>query len=218
MLITACNNDAENHITTSAENKNPVAATTPTPAVKSLPKIIAFGDSLTAGYGLPIERSYPTLLQKRLDAEGYHYEVINAGVSGDTSAGGVRRIDWVLDGDVKIVILELGANDILRGQPIKEMKQNLSTIIERAQGKGAKVLLTGIIAPPQMGSDYAKDVNAAFPELAKKYNLTLMPFFLDGVAAKPELNQEDHVHPNQQGTEIVMNNLYKVLLPLLEKN
>ncbi|HXG65359.1 MAG TPA: arylesterase, partial [Blastocatellia bacterium] len=130
----------------------PAAAGSPAnPPTKSLPKIVAFGDSLTAGFGLPPAESYPALLQKRLEADGFQYEVVNAGVSGDTSAGGVRRIDWSLEGDVRIVILELGANDILRGQPVEQMKKNLSQIIERAQAKGAEVVLAGMEAPTNSG-------------------------------------------------------------------
>src|SRR5438128_5209341 len=138
--IAACKGGPTREVTSAPAAGTP-AATQP---VKSVAKIVAFGDSLTAGYGLSPEESYPALLQKRLAADGLDYEVVNAGISGDTTAGGVRRIDWSLqDGEVKIVILELGANDILRGQPITEMKKNLSTIIERAKSRGAQVLLAG---------------------------------------------------------------------------
>jgi acyl-CoA thioesterase-1 len=125
------------------ERAEPTTAKPPAPAApsNSLPKIVAFGDSLTAGYGLPLSESYPALLQKKLEADGYAYEVVNAGVSGDTTDGGVRRIDWALEGDVKFVILELGANDILRGQPVSKMKTNLAQIIERARARWARVLL-----------------------------------------------------------------------------
>jgi acyl-CoA thioesterase-1 len=177
---------------------------------------VAFGDSLTAGYGLSESSSYPSLLQNKLSETGFDYEVVNAGVSGDTSAGGVRRIDWVLEGDVKIVILELGANDILRGQPIKEMKKNLGLIIERCKAKGAMVLLAGMEAPTDTGNDYRKDVHEAFAFVAREHNVALIPFFLEGVAAIDSLNQRDRIHPNAEGAKIVAETVYKSLRPLLD--
>ena len=192
----------------------PAAAALP---VKSLPKIVAFGDSLTAGYGLEQSVSYPALLQKRLDADGLAYEVVNAGVSGDTSAGGARRIDWALDGDVKVVIIELGANDILRGQPIDAMKRNLAQIIKRVKERGAIVLLAGMEAPTNSGNEYRKSVHEAFQSLAREYNVPLIPFFLDGVAGIEPLNQGDGIHPNEEGTKLVAETVYRSLRPLLEK-
>jgi acyl-CoA thioesterase-1 len=196
------------------------ASPLPTPGVEERvgPLIVAFGDSLTAGYGLNENRSYPALLQRRLDALGYSYKVINAGVSGDTSAGGVRRIDWALKGDVRILILELGANDALRGQPVAEMKRNLARIIERAQSRGVKVILAGMEAPPNFGSEYTRDFRQAFRDLAEKYDLPLIPFFLAGVGGIAELNQGDAIHPNERGTEIVLDNVWKALEPLLAKS
>ena len=188
----------------------------PTPA-KSVAKIVAFGDSLTAGFGLPESQSYPALLQKRLNEAGYAYDVVNAGVSGDTSAGGLRRIDWALEGDVKVVVLELGANDILRFQSIAEMKKNLAAIIERAQAKGAKVLLAGMEAPTNSGPDYQREAHNAFVELAKQYKAALIPFFLQDVAGIESLNQRDGIHPNAEGTKIVTETVYKHLVPLIEK-
>ena len=196
----------------------PSAAPSPAKPVKSVAKIVAFGDSLTAGYGLSPEQSYPSLLQKKLAADGFDYDVVNAGISGDTSAGGVRRIDWSLDGgDVKIVILELGANDILRGQPISEMKKNLSTIIERAKARGAQVLLAGMEAPTNSGIDYRRWTHGAFSELAKEHNVALIPFLLDRVAGIQSLNQADGIHPNAEGARIVADTVYQYLKPMLEK-
>jgi acyl-CoA thioesterase I len=197
-----------------APNAPPPAPSAP---AKSAPKIIAFGDSLTAGYGLRPEESFPSLLQKRLDADGYEYEVVNAGVSGDTSAGGVRRIDWSLEGGAQMVILELGANDILRGQPIKEMKNNLNEIISRAKARGARVLLAGMEAPPNTGPDYRKAAHEAFQELAREHNITLIPFLLDRVAGIESLNQEDGIHPTAEGTKIVAETVYQALKPMLSK-
>ncbi|HEX8139617.1 MAG TPA: arylesterase [Pyrinomonadaceae bacterium] len=201
-------------------NAPSATAQSPTPAAspaQSLPKIVAFGDSLTAGLGLKESESYPSLLQKRLDDEGYKYEVVNAGVSGDTSAGGVRRLDWALEGDVRFLILELGANDLLRGQPVGEMKKNLSEMIERAQQRGVKVLLAGMYAPTNTGADYQREVQAAFQTLAREHNVTLIPFFLDRVAGIETLNQSDGIHPNAEGTKIVAATVYESLRPLLEK-
>jgi len=157
------------------------------------------------------------MLQKQLDADGFAYEVVNAGVSGDTSAGGVRRIDWALEGDIKIVILELGANDILRGQPIDEMKKNLAQIIERVKEHGATVLLAGMEAPTNSGIEYRQAAHAAFASLSRDYNVPLIPFFLQGVAGIDSLNQKDGIHPNEEGTKIVTEIVYRSLKPLLEK-
>ncbi len=201
-----------------AANNNAASASAPKPSpAKTLPKIVAFGDSLTAGLGLPPSQSYPSLLQKRLDADGFAYEVLNAGVSGDTSAAGVRRIDWSLDaGDVRFVILELGANDFLRLQPVAETKKNLAQIIERAKGRGARVLLAGIYTTTNAGREYQQQIHDAFQSLSKEHDVPLIPFFLEGVAGRAELNQDDGIHPNAEGTRIVADNVYRHLKPLLE--
>ena len=195
------------------ETSQPPSAALPQ---KSLPKIIAFGDSLTAGLGLAQAASYPALLQEKLNADGFNYEVVNAGVSGDTTAGGVRRIDWALDGEVRVVILELGANDILRGQPVAEMKRNLATIIERAKAHGAMVLLAGMEAPTNSGPEYRKAVHEAFPALAREYQIHLIPFLLDRVAGIESLNQRDGIHPNEEGTKLVADTVYRSLRPMLD--
>lgn len=210
LVLTACRG-------TAPKEASPASPAAPSKPAKSLPKIVAFGDSLTAGLGLPQPASYPSLLQKKLDADGFAYEVVNAGVSGDTSAGGVRRVDWALDGDVKIVILELGGNDILRGQSIDAMKENLARIIERAKAHGATVLLAGMEAPTNSGVEYRQAVHEAFPSLAREYNVPEIPFFLDGVAGIESLNQRDGIHPNEAGTKIVTETVYRSLRPLLEK-
>ncbi len=181
-------------------------------------KIIALGDSLTAGFGLAENESYPYLLQQKLRAEGYDYEVINAGVSGDTSLGGIERADWVLSQpNSEILILELGANDLLRGMPVDRMKSNLAGIIEKAKAKNMKILLCGMLAPPSMGSDYETNYRNAFPDLADEYDVAFLPFLLENVAMKKELNQADGIHPNAEGTRLMMENIYTALKPLLEK-
>lgn len=208
LAVTACRGTTPKE----ASSISPSASAQP---AKSLPKIVAFGDSLTAGFGLPEVASYPALLQKMLETDGFAYEVVNAGVSGDTTAGGVRRIDWALEGDVKIVILELGANDILRGQPVDEMKKNLAAIIARAKARGARVLLAGMEAPTNSGIEYRQGVHAVFQSLAREHNVPLIPFFLEGVAAIDSLNQRDGIHPNEEGTKIVTETVYRSLRPLL---
>jgi acyl-CoA thioesterase-1 len=185
---------------------------------ETLPKIVAFGDSLTAGYGLAPDESYPSLLQKMVDADGFRYEVVNAGISGDTSAGGVRRIDWTLDsGNVRFVILELGANDFLRGQPVAETKKNLAAIIGRCKARGAQVLLAGMYTTTDAGDDYERQIQDCFQSLAREQSVALIPFFLEGVAGRDELNQEDRIHPNVEGTKIVAATVYRYLKPMLEK-
>ncbi len=180
------------------------------------PKIVALGDSLTAGFGLAESESYPYLLQERLKSDGYNYEVINAGVSGDTSLGGLERVDWVLEREnVDILILELGANDLLRGMPVNRMKDNLGKIIEKAKAKNVKVLLCGMLAPPAMGADYQRDYQNAFPDLAEEYDVAYLPFLLENVAMQRELNQADGIHPNAEGTRIMTENIYRELKPML---
>ncbi|MDQ6785608.1 MAG: arylesterase [Acidobacteriota bacterium] len=186
--------------------------------ISDKPKIIAFGDSLTAGFGLTEKESYPYLLQQKLKADGFDYEVVNAGVSGETSIGGLERIDWVLEQEnVKVLVLELGANDLLRGLPVAKMKQNLGKIIEKAQSKKIQVLLCGMLAPPTMGAQYQHDFVAVFPDLASEYKVAFMPFILDGIALNPKLNQADNIHPNAEGEKIMTENVYRALKPLLAK-
>lgn len=188
-------------------------------AVSARPKIVAFGDSLTAGFGLTERESYPYLLQERLNADGYNYEVVNAGVSGDTSLGGLERVDWVLEQEgVEILILELGANDLLRGIPVAKMKTNLDKIIQKAKARNVTVLLCGMLAPPTMGSDYQRDYSTAFPDLATQHKVAYLPFLLENIALKKDLNQADGIHPNAEGTRIMMANVYKELKPMLKSS
>jgi acyl-CoA thioesterase-1 len=181
------------------------------------PKIVAFGDSLTAGLGVAPEEAYPAQLQRRLDEAGYRYRVVNAGVSGDTTAGGVRRVDWVLNSQPTIVILEFGGNDGLRGIDPAQTKANLDRIIAHLQAAGVTVVLAGIKLPPNYGADYTARFEAIYPELARTHDLPLIPFFLEGVAAKPDLNQADGIHPTGPGYRIIVDHMIPVLEPLLEK-
>jgi len=180
------------------------------------PRIVAFGDSLTAGLGVAAEDAYPARLQRRLDDEGLRYRVINAGVSGDTTAGGLRRVDWVLKSRPLLVILELGANDGLRGLKLDETKANLERIIQRCQEASARVVLAGMKLPPNYGTDYTKGFEAIYPELAKQYRLTLMPFFLDGVAGSTSLNQADGIHPTGEGYRLIAEKVLQTVKPLLD--
>lgn len=183
----------------------------------SRPKIIAFGDSLTAGFGLAEKESYPYLLQEKLRADGYDYEVVNAGVSGETSLGGLERADWVLDQEnAKILVLELGANDLLRGLSPAKMKANLDKIIRKAKAKNIQVLLCGMLAPPSAGADYQREFMMAFPQLAEEHKVAFLPFILENVALKKELNQPDGIHPNAEGEKIMTENVYRALKPMLE--
>jgi len=175
------------------------------------------GDSLTAGLGLSPTEAYPTLLQQHVDAEGFSYEVINGGVSGDTTAGGLSRLDWALDGDVRILVVALGGNDGLRGLPTEEVRGNLSRIIEVAKAKGVAVVLAGMEAPPNFGRSYIVSFHQVYPELAKHYHVALVPFLLNGVAGIESLNQRDGIHPTAEGARVVADNVWAVLEPMLTK-
>jgi acyl-CoA thioesterase-1 len=179
--------------------------------------ILFFGDSLTAGYGLSREQAFPALIEQSLSEQGKKYTIINAGLSGETSAGGKSRIDWVLKRPIDIMVLELGANDGLRGLPLEQTRENLQAIIDKTRAKNpdVKIIIAGMMVPPNMGPEYSKEFQAIFPELAKKNNAILMPFLLEGVAGDKNLNQPDGIHPNQEGHKIVADNLLDVLKPLL---
>jgi len=182
-----------------------------------VPRIVVLGDSLTAGLGLPASQSYPTLLQQRLNDAGLRYEVVNAGVSGDTSAGGLSRLEWALQGDVRILIVALGGNDALRALPVEELKQNLAEIIERAQARGITVILAGMEAPTNWGREYDLAFHKVYPALAAEYHLPLIPFLLKDVAGIERLNQSDGIHPTAAGARIVADNVWAILRPTAER-
>jgi acyl-CoA thioesterase-1 len=179
--------------------------------------LVAFGDSLTAGLGVSPEETYPARLQEKLLLSGYRYRIINAGVSGDTSAGGLRRVEWVLKSKPDIVILELGANDGLRGLNLAQTRTNLEEIIQRFLAGGAKVVLAGMKLPPNYGADYTKAFQSMYADLAKRYDVQFIPFFLDGVAAKADYNQADGIHPTGSGYVVIVENIWPVIEPLLKK-
>jgi len=179
--------------------------------------IIAFGDSLTAGLGVPVEESYPARLQARVGAEGYHYRVVNAGVSGDTTAGGLRRVDWALRLRPDVVIVELGVNDALRGQDLSAVRTNLDQLVARFQGAGARVLIAGMRLPLNYGDRYGAEFQRLFETVARQRGAAFMPFFLDGVGGDPRLNQLDGIHPTADGYRLIVDRLWPYLRPLLRR-
>jgi acyl-CoA thioesterase-1 len=187
------------------------------PSSKDRKVIVFFGNSLTAGYGLKPEQAYPALIQDRIDSLNYPYEVVNAGVSGETSAGGNSRVDWVLRQPVDIFVLELGGNDGLRGIPPEETRKNLQSIIDkvREQRPEAEIILAGMEAPPNMGQEFTAGFRQIYPELAAENDVALVPFLLEGVGGEPELNQTDGIHPNEEGAKRVAENVWEVLKKML---
>jgi acyl-CoA thioesterase I len=214
-VVMACGSRADDRDYARA-NAAPAAAPAK-PAAESRPRIVVLGDSLTAGLGLAPRESYPMLLQERLKNQGLNFEVINAGVSGDTSSGGLSRLDWALEGDVRILIVALGGNDGLRGLPPEQLQQNLARIIERAQSRRIEVILAGMEAPPNYGRDYIVSFHKVYPALAQEYRVTLVPFLLQGVAGTERLNQPDGIHPTAPGARIVADNVWAALEPVARR-
>jgi acyl-CoA thioesterase-1 len=184
-------------------------------AAGRVPVILDFGDSLTAGYGLPAGQAFPARLEAWLHQQGIEARVVNAGVSGDTTAGGLARLDWALADKPDLVILALGANDALRGIEPATVRENLDKMIGKIEASGAKVLLLGMLAPPNWGEEYRHAFDQIFPELARIHHLPLYPFFLEGVAMKPELNQPDGLHPNERGVAVLVDRIAPVVARLL---
>lgn len=198
----------------------PVSAVTPAAAAAPLSasrRIVMLGDSLTAGLGLEVGQAYPALLQARLDARKAGWRIENAGVSGDTSAGGLRRLDWALEGGAAVVLVALGGNDALRGLPVADLASNLDQIVGRARAAGARVILAGMEAPPNTGPDYVAAFRAAYPAVAKKHGAALVPFLLEGVGGVETLNQADGIHPNATGAGVVADTVWRVLEPIVRE-
>lgn len=191
----------------------PAAAEAPKPIV-----ILAFGDSLTAGYGLSSHEGFTAKLEAALKAKGVSVRVVNAGLSGDTTAGGLARLDWALEPKPDFAIVELGGNDGLRGLDPAATRANLDAILTKLKAMGVPTLLAGMYAPPNMGPDFGKAFNALFPELAAKHGVAFYPFFLDGVAAQRELNQADGFHPNAKGVDVIVERILPYVLKLIGKN
>jgi acyl-CoA thioesterase I len=200
-----------------------VADSHPAAAIPSddRPVVLCFGTSLTAGLGLAPDAAYPALLQRKVDSAGLTFRVVNAGVSGETSAAGLRRIDWLLQQPqrVAVLVLELGANDALRGQDLTAAKRDLQAIIDRTRRRfpGVRIVIAGMAAPPNLGTRYTREFRDLFITLARGNHAALIPFLLDGVAGRPELNQADGIHPTEAGARIVADNVWKVLKPVLRR-
>lgn len=211
LILSSCSDNKK----PTADDQNNTAKETSVVAKKKT--IVFFGNSLTAGYGLSPEQAFPALIQKKIDSLNLPYNVVNAGVSGETSSGGLTRVDWILQQPIDIFILELGANDGLRGTPLSETKKNLQDIIDKVKAKypHAKMVFAGMEIPPNMGQAYTTEFRNIYKDLAAKNNMTLIPFLLEGVGGEPELNQADGIHPNEEGSKIVTENVWKILAPLL---
>lgn len=188
------------------------AAAAPTEAAR---RVVFLGDSLTAGLGLPVAEAYPSLIARKLEARGRGWTVVNAGVSGDTSAGGVRRLEWSLDGGAAILVVALGGNDALRGLPPDDLERNLDAIVAKGKAAGARVVLAGMEAPPNNGPEYTTRFRQVYIDVARRHDVTLLPFLLDGVAGIASLNQGDGIHPNAAGAERVAETVWRVLDPLV---
>ncbi len=187
----------------------------PALAAKTI-RILVLGDSLTAGYGLPADQAFPARLEAALRARGHAVRLINAGVSGDTTAGGRARLDWALTERPEIVIVELGANDGMRGVDPRTTRANLDDILTRLKSKGVRVLLAGMLAPPNLGEEFGREFNAVFPGLARRHGVAFYPFFLDGVVARHGLNQPDGLHPNARGVAVIVDRILPYVVRLLK--
>jgi acyl-CoA thioesterase-1 len=203
----------------------PLQAAASTPPPQGAPQgerektLVFFGDSLTAGYGIDPSQAFPALIQEKIRQRGWKFRAVNAGLSGETTAGGLRRVEWVLQRPIDVFVLELGANDGLRGLPVEEAKQNLQGIIDRVRAKYPRVtiVLVGMQIPTNLGQEYTARFRAIFPELARVNNVPLVPFLLEGVGGIPQLNLPDGIHPTPAGHRIVAENVWRVLEPVLEQ-
>ncbi|HTN07282.1 arylesterase [Agriterribacter sp.] len=214
LLCTACGNPG------SVPSRAPENSATPKTVQPSSPVkyIVFFGNSLTAGYGLDLSEAYPALIQAKIDSLHLPYKVVNAGLSGETSAGGNSRVDWILKQPVQVFVLELGGNDGLRGIPLEETEKNLQQILNKVKEKypNVKLMLAGMRVPPNMGKQYSEKFHTLFITLAKKNNIAFLPFLLEGVGGEPQLNQSDGIHPTAEGQKIVAENVWTVLKDLLD--
>lgn len=224
LLVAACGGEG------GSSSRRPVSAAAPAGAVAAkpasplappsvpvagAPRVVFLGDSLTAGYGLAEEQAFPARVGELMAARGTPIAVVNGGVSGDTSAGARERLDWLLSRPAAVVVVSIGANDGLRGQPVEGIEANLRAIVRRAKASGARVLVTGQKIPTNYGPDYARAFESIYPRVAKEEGAQLLPFLLEGVAMRPELNQADGIHPTPEGQEIVARNVAAALAPLL---
>ncbi len=213
----SCSGEKSTNPNNSSSDKATQAAPASTKTAEKKKSILFFGDSISAAYGLDKSEGFVNLIRKRIDSLGLNYKVVNAGVSGETTAGGKGRIDWILKQPIDIFVLELGGNDALRGLAVESSFSNLEYVIEKVKEKypAAKIVLAGMQAPPNMGENFTKPFAAMYPKLAKKHNTSLIPFILDGVGGIPKLNQKDGIHPTAEGHQILADNVWKVIEDLL---
>ncbi len=220
LTLVACKQEQDSNAENNAEQKTNNSQTASQKNQEtSSGTILFFGDSITAGYGLEdTDQAFPGLIQHKIDSLGMDYEVVNSGVSGETTAGGKSRIDWVMNQEVDVFILELGANDGLRGVPVSETRANLQDIIDTVKNKSpqTKIILAGMQLPPNLGKDYTTDFKNVFPELAEKNDIALIPFILKDVGGIAALNQNDGIHPTEEGHEIIATTVWDLLKPLLD--
>lgn len=218
-LLAACGNNETQKNPSATDQPGDSATTSEQPEATAQKRMIFFGNSLTAGYQLDPNDAFPALIGERLDSLGYDYKVLNAGLSGETSSGGLERVDWIIDKGVDVFVLELGANDGLRGIPTAETRENLKGILDKVRAKNpkAKLVIAGMQVPPNMGPDYAEDFRTIFPELAEAYDAVLIPFLLEGVAGKPDLNLADGIHPTEEGHKIVTETVWEAVKQVITK-
>ena len=219
MVLSCGSSTNEEAATETASTTEVQTEATAIPPASERPRIVFFGNSLTAGYGLDEQYSFPSRIQHKLDSLGYDYQVVNAGLSGETTAGGLNRIDWVMEQPIAVFVLELGGNDVLRGFELGTTRSNLAKILEAVQVKypEAELVVAGMEAPPNMGESYTTEFRQIYRDLASDFDAALIPFLLQDVGGIPELNLPDRIHPNQEGQVIVAQNVWEVLEPLLEK-
>ena len=224
LALMHCGAEPVNEPKTAATESAPTAsASDPSPrppaarAREDAPVVLFLGTSLTAGYGLPEDEAFPALIERRIVEAGLNYRAVNAGVSGDTSAGGLRRLDWLLRQPVAVLVLELGANDMLRGQSVDQLKANLESILDETAKRhpGVRFVIAGMRAAPNLGREYADAFDAVYPEIAERYEAALVPFLLQDVAAKRNLNQADGIHPTAEGHRLIAERVWPILSPVL---
>jgi acyl-CoA thioesterase-1 len=217
LLAAGCGTDTAPNAADNTRNPQETAAAPPPAPAAARKQIVFFGNSLTAAYNLETAQGFPALIQEKIDSLGWPYTCVNAGLSGETTAAGKNRIDWVLQQPIDVFVLELGANDALRGLPLKQSKENLEAILQKVRTKypDCKIVIAGMLAPPNLGASYTTAFRQMFTDLARAYDAAFIPFLLEGVAGDPALNLSDGIHPNVEGQRIVAENVWKVLQPML---
>ena len=215
VIAVGCDRDASSDVSP-APSGDATRSTTPATKTSGLPRVVFLGDSITAGYGLDAEQAFPAIVRDQLAKDGIQVDIVNAGRSGDTTAGGLARIDWILQQKPDVVVVGLGGNDGLRAQDVKSSEANLRAIVTRARAAGAQVLLLGMLIPPNYGPEYTKGFREIYPRIADEMNVPLVPFLLEGVGGEARLNQGDGIHPTAEGHQLVAQNVLPHLRELLK--